>query len=1639
MESKEEASPLDRAREQLDAASAAARGLQLSTAHARRRLTEAQRSGRRDSEQVTQAAKALAKEQGGWRKGREALRRAQDTYRSTLGTWLGRDEAKDFERLSAEYPILFLPARIETRFLSDVDNPELRVRLYPDEIAGNTHEPELTGAERTLGEKFWTDGWNPANELAAWQALLGQLTPTRAAWVAGALTPTNLAERPGTAPVFPAVPLKDGSWSRAAEARMLPDRWIVVCYRGGQEVRRAVSGPIVTPLALTLAPQIEEQDQNELVDISGDGLLVDRDVLWTVNFAEAERVGMALRIPISAADVAAGFERVYAIGVRGSLTPEAGATETEALIDAHHYGRGLAFVPEGTPSNNLSGKPSGYPPPDPEGEHSFHTERGAPRATAGTDAARLASALGISASVFEHIASADRIEHQHAAAMNALLWPVTWGYFFQQLMRESLGAEALKALQEFFIGTVHGRGPLPLFRVSGTPYGILTVSALDSWQIRKDDDPVARSLPDVLRALLPTWTKAIEKLPRAGRTGDPDRDLLELLELDASAREVWIRGAFGGDFARNLGAFLEADLTAARPLQAELRARLEGFIGPAAANARVVDFLFEENGRKFNGGLVSDAPVSEEAKLDFNYLAWIKPPTSIDDIRHERLPAGVKRPGSLLYRLVRQAILTLYRNAALDLKINADLAQVEERYERELIGIIDGTEERKTTWQHFEQVIPNVTGDASLGEYLPLAAAQFRATEVGRFRATSAALRVTFETVALKAYSAALETLQNVPTAELERLTGETLDCCSHRLDAWITSLATQRLARMRAVKPRGVHVGAFAWVENLRADRPTRLRPNRRDDRVPMQAGDGGYIHAPTLDQATAGAILRNAYLTRCGEARAPYALDLSSERVRLARWLLANVREGQSFTALLGYRFERALHERQLDRFIEPLRLRFPLPAAAEAVGPSPQESVAPRDVVHGLGLRRAWLDEALNLDTLTTEPPPSAAEKAGLAEELGRLDQTFDAVADLLTADSTYQLVRGAQSRAGASLDALASELRPPEGEFAQAPRSGTMLTHRVVLVIGGEPPSPAGWNAPLSPRATAEPRLDRWLGARLGPPGSIRARVTVPAPTVNAPDTVNTITIALGDLGLRPLDFLALVPPSGARLQGTVTPHADDRASRGSELERRIVAAALGATAQKGTVRIDLGRDPAWPANVRSFAEGLEIARVAKSFVGGARALRPADLVAPEHSGQAASADLLTAEADGRAAAAISALNTRLQSLEAAIAAIPAVAPGDPEPNLGPLRAELAGAALFGITDAYPALPNSVYTEARILLEARIGLVNAAPPPADLEPLRDALRRAQALGISVQPNGVADAGSAADSVATLRVANTVSQTLAERAMMEVRRAREALLRLAASVRDVLVARQTAASTATTADQKLKAVFGSDFVWVPRFKPVRTAELDAALAQGPALGATSEDKQRWLSQAAQVRGPLRRWRRLALYTAVTGTAPGEFDLVQVPHVDPARWVGLPFATEADRPAPGRASLALFRASRPAAADPWCGLVIDEWPEIIPAREETGGLTFHYDDPGAEASQCLLLAVPPTVSEHWSLATVISILDEALMLAKIRAVHAEQLTDLGQLLPAIYLASNARDDTVSTDFSKHLAVAAPLVFQDT
>jgi hypothetical protein len=76
-------------------------------------------------------------------------------------------------------------------------------------------------------------------------------------------------------------------------------------------------------------------------------------------------------------------------------------------------------------------------------------------------------------------------------------------------------------------------------------------------------------------------------------------------------------------------------------------------------------------------------------------------------------------------------------------------------------------------------------------------------------------------------------------------------------------------------------------------------------------------------------------------------------------------------------------------------------------------------------------------------------------------------------------------------------------------------------------------------------------------------------------------------------------------------------------------------------------------------------------------------------------------------------------------------------------------------------------------------------------------------------------------------------------------------------------------------------------------------------------------------------------------------------------------------------------------------------CGLLIDEWTEVLPATEETTGLAFNYDRPNSEPPQVMLLVVPPDLSRPWEWDDLVEALNETLDWSKRRAVEPVHLDD--------------------------------------
>jgi hypothetical protein len=370
---------------------------------------------------------------------------------------------------------------------------------------------------------------------------------------------------------------------------------------------------------------------------------------------------------------------------------------------------------------------------------------------------------------------------------------------------------------------------------------------------------------------------------------------------------------------------------------------------------------------------------------------------------------------------------------------------------------------------------------------------------------------------------------------------------------------------------------------------------------------------------------------------------------------------------------------------------------------------ESLSANNVVDGLELQRRWKagkqrkPPAQSWDATTIPfghttlgfPALNSEEFTHLDTQLQALDEMVDAVSDVMVAESVYHVVQGNPLRAGATLDAIATgEMPPPELEVVRTPRTGIGLTHRMLVLFSMSPDMAesgglAKWNTNETPvRAQAEPLLNAWAATLLGDPEQIRCRAAYVDRETGT--VLRSTELSLNRLQLSPLDVVFMV-------------EGNEEAQR-SELEQRLLAQLLqtrpDGISPEAEARVSFDRDPAWPTDIISLGELVEIARTIRRLIAGARAIDGRDLSLPE---AAALSQIDAREFTQRVDRLVAALRQAQAILQALL---PQDGRGD-APNPGALRSSLVRMASFGIQGAFPlsATEDISETQKALLIQAQ----------------------------------------------------------------------------------------------------------------------------------------------------------------------------------------------------------------------------------------------------------------------------------------------------------------------------------------------
>jgi hypothetical protein len=1547
-------------------------------------------------------------------------------------------------------------------------------------------------------------------------------------------SPVKSADRVSVAfirfPVTGSVDTKKDSWTQPARVNVMPDRFVLIGYywQHGEfpmEPLVRLGNPIPSPLVIGPDPSAKE---GEAICQKDDRIILAEDTAWVVDFQKAVNNGMGFCIDLTPEEFQLGFRRLMVLGVRLCSSAANGRDLLEELIRHHSASRGgFSILPQGTPTNNTEQGSAGYSNVedadatyrDPFGQGGGFTPVPTSEWLAKPDGQWLAECLGIRPEALADVGNYTCTDQSEARAMNIALWPATLGYFLESMMAPVLDRDTIQKTRSFFNGYVSGRGLVPAIRVGRQPYGILPATAFSRirW-LYGDGGPVIvthKVIPDpqtdFLRRLYELelkvqadWDTLLQKVDYVGKpTTDPHQMLLNIIGLHSGSVEYFQRYAESNDQLFNvvnlMGFFGGMTVTSgeiASMTSPELLSRY-GYSGTVKPDILKKSFLKEPIPVK--RPVVDDRPLSEKDPVraytpepkSQNYIEWLieAANTSYDMIYQEGGFEPNPVPTALLYLMLRHAVSLNYKNAGLELRLAVNLINdaqmVQALREPSFIHIDTAVGRSESNLAYLLTPEPLVTNspdpDYLVADHITL---QLQTNpENPPIRFLSEQLR-------------ALDILKKVPTARLERAFAEHIDTATSRLDSWKLGLLHHRLISMRlpgSNEPtrQGIFLGMYGWLENVHSKNKelTEYSPGRILSGIVSHDGDPpifkdksnyGYIHAPSLNHAVTAAILRNSYRVNASpENPESFKVNLSSDRVRRALGMVEGIRNGQGLGALLGYQFERDLHERhaiaEVDSFVYELRREFPLAGNRHPFTKTarhiPVRAVEARNVVDGLELV-GWVSglEDKSYPFGRDLPDADDDQKKVINAAVDRLMDLRDAVADLAISESVHQVVQGNYSRTAAALDAYGNSAFPPIPDVIKTPRSGIGLIHRVALHLNGDAAPVAG----ATPRALAQPALNEWLASVLPDPEKVACHVTLGS---------SEILVTQKELEIQPIDLLYMLNPESQQAMTAL----DDL------IERYVIS--HNPVPVTTRVRINYSKRP---DGKLPFFEVSALTGSLRALLLRSRALLPNDI---SMSGEARSDDdkaisieleRIKSPRDKLAGLHDPVLKDFIRNLNDAIAiARPPGAPPDPlniipkfDAFVSNYRAAAAIAAGYGIPgtstgfihdwifniaaaiqgkvrelvdrwqdrlDQYILLMTEYSSQPADAVEARLGilvraelLVSTSPltsRPADPEQYRSKIedRRQKfidkktaleatlgpATGISALHKTVFDQLplSEFDSVPLdLEKEETGMLLFMEDLLSRAQGLDEEIQKRLAAVADHITSYENSSDNSARVGSLASAgsaLFGEDFKIIPIFQipeerrdewVLAYIDLDNLLKHQKTVEKTDFPVDNWLYSAARVREKLHLWEDILFLTAAFGKMEPELHPCQFPFSSGEPWLALSFPSDTKIKGDRLLYTACYAKGIGGASGNFCGLLLDEWNEVIPDTDETTGVTFHFDRPDSEPPQVLLLVTPPDNTGSWKWKDLIDTLQETLDDAKRRAIEPDFVDDLAysRFLPA-------------------------------
>ncbi len=707
----------------------------------------------------------------------------------------------------------------------------------------------------------------------------------------------------------------------------------------------------------------------------------------------------------------------------------------------------------------------------------------------------------------------------------------------------------------------------------------------------------------------------------------------------------------------------------------------------------------------------------------------------------------------------------------------------------------------------------------------------------------------------------------------------------------------------------------------------------------------------------------------------------------------------------------------------------------------------------------------------------------EQKALNDQTQALLDAYDAIADLALAEGVYQAVQGNYDRVASTMEAYTTGNFPPEPQVVQTPPTGIGLTHRFAVQLKPGLAAPVG----ATPRAQAEPAVDEWLGRFLPPLNKIACTVAWTDPVGGAPQTL-VVTLAdlnlrpLDVLYLLKPDNVQQMAELDDRIIRHVIATSNPRSD--AVLQIQYLTAGVGqfsmfetgpllrelrtlVTQSRPLRATDASRanDASQKDNSQIFADATRIATplaalktlgsdidaflatlaplladtvanrnaiiagVDNTLAKAVEFLERAARFAMPSSGWGFAYDWLrTSFTDlyAQVAALVTRWNQKLTDFQSALIAYDALPFGtsDADRFAALQAAELLVSSKLDPLPPFPATLRSTLNNKGFLFQTRLNdfAIVVASPATSFVTLFNKIGGFTTADFDSQPFDISQFGDRA-----IIVTEDVSRILTGHSSAIAARAKnvDAQLTVAASA-------GSAGAQVQAVQTGAKNLLGDDFQIVPEFT-LSTAQ-GGEWANSLAASASLLDYARntlkidfpvdeWMYGAARVRPMLHSWESALMLETVFGVTPPALTPIQLPFAANDSWLALQYPDDykidSDR--------LLFTCAYSAPFNPnarQCGLLLDEWTEVIPLTERDTAITFNYQRPDSEPPQAMLLVTSPSATGTWQWADLVDALLETLQLAKKRAVEPSFLdpTVYSRFLPATVTASTSYAITIAT-----------------